>query len=61
MFRSMTIIRELVQHLAKVILKHTVKLRRYILCADVAACHRLACVMCAVQLHSTHHTALVGV
>ena len=39
MFRSMTIIRELVPHLAKVIfvLKHSVKLHRYILCSDVAA------------------------
>ena len=50
MFRSATIIRELVPHLAKVIfmLKHTVKLRRYILCGDVAASHRAACVLCAV-------------
>ena len=41
MFRSSTIIRELVRSLAKVIfmLKHSVKLRRYILCGDVAACH----------------------
>ena len=38
MFRSMTIIRELVLHLAKVILKRSVKLRRYIFCGDVAAC-----------------------
>ena len=40
MFRSSTIIRELVQSLAKIIflLKHSVKLRRYILCGDVAAC-----------------------
>jgi len=47
----MTIIRELVLHLAKVIfvLKHSVKLRRYILCGDVAACHRAARVLCAVQ------------
>jgi hypothetical protein len=43
----MTIIRELVLHLAKVILKHSVKLRRYILCGDVAAYHRSACVLCA--------------
>ena len=42
MFRSSTIIRELVQSLAKVIfmLKHSVKLRRCVLCGDVAAsCH----------------------
>jgi hypothetical protein len=39
MFRSTTIIRELVLNLAKVIfmLKHSVKLRRYILFGDVAA------------------------
>ena len=39
MFRSMTIIRELVLHLAKVILmlQLSVKLRRYILRGDVAA------------------------
>jgi len=39
MFRSSTIIRKLVQSLAKVIflLKHSLKLRRYILCGDVAA------------------------
>jgi len=41
----MTIIRELVLNLAKVIfiLKHSVKLRRYMLFGDVAACHRAAC------------------
>jgi hypothetical protein len=54
MFRSTTIIRELVLNLAKVIfiLKHSVKLRRYILFGDVAACHRaecVLCVLCAVQ------------
>ena len=48
MFQSMTIIRELVLHLAKVTLKHSVKLRRYILCGDVVR-HRSACVLCAVQ------------
>ena len=39
MFRSSTILRELVQSLAKVtlLLKHSVKLRRRILCGDVAA------------------------
>jgi len=54
MFRSTTIIRELVLNLAKVILmlKHSVKLRRYMLFGDVAACHRAACVLCAV--HTTH-------
>jgi hypothetical protein len=40
MFRSTTIIRELVLSLAKVmfILKHSVKLRRYMLCGGVTAC-----------------------
>jgi len=51
MFRSATVIREHVLHLAKVIfvLKHSVKLCRYILCGDVAACRRAACVLCAVH------------
>jgi hypothetical protein len=42
MFRSTTIIRELVLKLAKVIfiLKHPVKLRRYMLFGDVAAGRR---------------------
>jgi len=30
-------------------LKHSVKLRRYMSFGDVAACHRAACVLCAVQ------------
>jgi hypothetical protein len=40
MFRSSTIIRELVLNVAKVIfiLKHSVELRRYLLCGCVAAC-----------------------
>ena len=39
MFRSSTILRELVQSLAKDIfqLKHSVKLRRCVLCGDVGA------------------------
>ena len=47
MFRSATINRGLVLNLAKVIfmLKHLVKLRRYMLFGDVAACHRAACVL----------------
>jgi hypothetical protein len=51
MFRSSTIIRELVQSLAKVIfmLKHSIKLCRCILCGDVAACHGWACVLFVVQ------------
>jgi hypothetical protein len=60
MFRSTTIIKELVLNLAKVIfiLKHLVKLRRYMLFGDVAACHRAKRVLCAVQnatqLRSAH-------
>jgi len=40
MFPSSTIIRELELNLAKVIfnLKHSVKLRRYLLCGCVSAC-----------------------
>ena len=51
MFRSSTIIRELTLNMAKVIfmLKHSVKLRRYLLCGCVAACHGMACVLYAVQ------------
>jgi hypothetical protein len=54
MFRSTNIIRELVLNLAKVIfvLKHSVKLRRYMLFGDVTARHRAACVLCA--MHTTH-------
>ena len=49
-----SIITELVLNLAKVIfmLKHSVKLSRYMLFGDVAACHRAACVFCAQ--HTTH-------
>ena len=53
MFRSSNILREFVQILAKVILvfllKHLVKLRRCILCGDVAACRETACVLFVVQ------------
>ena len=44
MFRSSTIIREIALNLAKAIfmLKHSVKLRRYLLCGCVAACHGMA-------------------
>jgi hypothetical protein len=61
MFRYTTIIRENLLHLAKVILmlKHLVKLRRYILCCDVAARHRAACVLCAGQ-HTTHTPSAVN-
>jgi hypothetical protein len=51
MFQSLTILRELVQSLGKVIflLKHSVKLHRCILCGDVAACHGKVCVLCVVR------------
>ena len=41
MFQSTTIIRELVPNLAEVVfmLKHSVKLRRYMLFGDVTCCH----------------------
>ena len=60
MFRSSTIIRDPALNLNKVIfiLKHLVKLRRYILCGCVAACHGMACVLHALQ-HATH-TAFHG-
>jgi len=45
-------------NLAKVILilRHSVKLRPYLLCGGVAACPGMACVLCAVLFtaHSTH-------
>jgi uncharacterized membrane protein YjjB (DUF3815 family) len=63
MFRSSTIIRELALNVAKVIftLKHSVKLRRYLLCSCVAACYEMAYVLYAVQnltriLHNIHLT-----
>ena len=51
MFRSSTIIRELALNLAKFIfmLKHSVKLRRYLLRGCVAACHGMACVLHATR------------
>jgi len=47
MFRSSTILMERVQSLDKVtlLLKHSVTLRRYILCGDVTACREMACVL----------------
>ena len=58
MFRSSTIIRKLALNLTEVIfmLKHSVKLRSYLLCACVAACEGLARVLHAVQnaQHATH-------
>jgi hypothetical protein len=51
MFRSSTILRELVKSLAKVtlLLKLSVKLRGCILCEDVAACREMACALFVVQ------------
>ena len=51
MFRSSSIIREPALNPAKVVfmLKHSVKLRRYLLCGCVAACQGMACV-----LHATN-------
>ena len=51
MFRSSTIIRELALNLAKVIfmLKHSAKLRRYLLCGCVTACHGMECVLRATH------------
>ena len=59
MFRSSTTIRELALNLAEVIfmLKHSVKLRRYLLCGCVAACHGMACVLYAVQNATEDTTA----
>jgi hypothetical protein len=48
MFRSSNVIRELVLNLAKVILKHSVKLCRFVLLGDVAACLGVAFMLCAV-------------
>jgi hypothetical protein len=41
-------------------LKHSVKLRRYLLCGGVAVCPSMACVLCAVRstAHNTH--AILG-
>ena len=69
MFQSSMITRELALNLAKVIfmLKHSVKLRRYLLCGCVAACHGMACVACCAECdwshsaqHATCHTKEVN-
>ena len=51
MFRSSTIIGEPALTLAEVVFmfKHSVKLRRHLLCGCVAACHGMARVLYAVQ------------
>jgi hypothetical protein len=64
MFWSSTIIRELVLSLAKVILKHSVKLFPYRLCGSVAACLGAVCVcvcvLCAVLCtHNTHSSLMI--
>jgi len=64
MFRSTTIIRELVLHLAKVtlMLKQTVKLRRYVLCGDVATCcHITVCFNISVNLARCSTSSLMMV
>ena len=49
--------------LAKVILKlkHSIKLRRYLLCGGVAACLGMACVLCAVQSETKSGDLLTSV
>ena len=56
MFRSSTTIREPALNLAIVIfmLIYSVKLRRYLLCGCVAACHGMACVLHAVHAKHTY-------
>ena len=39
-------------------LKHSVKLRCYLLCGCVAACHEMACVFHAVQNASESHSVI---
>ena len=58
MFRSSIILRELVHSLAKVtlLLKHSVKLRPFILCGDVAACRDTIFVLFVVQILHKQHT-----
>jgi hypothetical protein len=60
MFLSTTIIRELILSLAKVIfmLKHSLKLHRYMLFGDVAACHRVECVFCTA--YNTHAALFIA-
>ena len=63
MFRSSTILSDLVQSLAKVMFlsKHSVKLCRCILCGDVAACREMACVLFVVQTAvCTTKSAIIG-
>ena len=57
MFRSSTIIRELALNLAKFIfmLNHSLKLRRYLLCGCVVACHGMACVCYTLCMQHTRN------
>ena len=54
MFRSSTIARELALNLVKIVfmLKHSVKLRRYLSCGCVAACHGMCVLHAATQQHN---------
>jgi hypothetical protein len=56
MFRSSTIIRELALNPANFtfMLKHSLKLRRYLLCGCVAACRGMACILHSIE--HTHHS-----
>ena len=63
MFLPSTILKDLVQSLAKFIFlsKHSVKLCRCILCGDVAACREMACVLFVVQTAvCTTKSAIIG-
>jgi hypothetical protein len=55
MFRSSSIIRELVLSLATVMLEHWVKLCPYMLCGGVAACLGMTCVLCVVLNENLHY------
>ena len=59
MFRSSTIVRKLALNLAKVVfmLKHSVKLRRYLLRGCVAACHGMARASTRHSMTCCHTTA----
>ena len=63
MFRPSTILRELVESLAEVtlLLKHSVKLRRCILCGDVAACCETVFVLFVMQtaLHTIYNDIIL--
>ena len=61
MFRSSTILSELIHSLATItfLLKYSVKVRRCILCGDVAACHGTACVLFVVQTDTSFRLRLI--